>query len=599
MSDIKHTLFQRDSGRWVLAYVPPGGSWRKPKQSTAPKEVRSQVAAQAWCEATLREIRQSGGSLERRRPGEITLRECHERLMTVREAHPDTKRSTIENNKTHLKAQILAEAHAEANGRIADVPMADVDAALARKFVRAVRARCSPNHTRNIFSTMRVLWDVASAENLIRTPNPFRNELVVAELPKQRNTRTATDGQPITLPRVACQAILSADEDVIPVARRARTALAILGGFDDGELAGATWGAIGERDGVPFLAVRQALATRGRKGNATVETPKTENRLREVPLHPAAVEALNAWRQGWEQLVGRKPTPKDFVFVGVRGRGFPKEPYAYRPKSADLLRADLRALNGLEVRAKRKPLLADADVDLVTFKATRRTFSSLLKDADVAREDRGKLMGHSGESVTERNYTAHELRRLAGLVARIPLCWGAVQSAVRTADFPAQQPSSDGQDPQEFWDVPWSHLRDLNSRPTVYEVDDGLCTSGDDDEPPSRNDNESDVSSNGTGAGIGCGSDPESGGCTDDVGTDDVGGAHRSVLEPSVPEGAVAARFELPDGTSAEVDAVPGEPVANVTERLALGLRHAGVPALAKGGRLEVTPARRAKGGRS
>jgi hypothetical protein len=138
-------------------------------------------------------------------------------------------------------------------------------------------------------------------------------------------------------------------------------------------------------------------------------------------------------------LMCRKPKPADYVFPNAEGK-------PYRPKSAERVRTDLRAVNQARAERGENPVIADAAIDPIEFKSPRRTFSSLLKNQDVDKEDRGKLMGHSGETVTERNYTLHELDRLAGLVARIPLTWPSVDTAVATEASAPQTPSASTED---------------------------------------------------------------------------------------------------------------------------------------------------------
>jgi len=471
-ADIKWCVFQRkDTKRWVLEYVPPGLAWDSAsKQVSAPKDCKSEGAARTWAKTKLAQIRAAGGALPTSKKGMQTLREVHEQLMKVRAGLPDIKPATIKNNWTHLRKQILGlpppkRAHSatpdairlrdrraklvEDKGmrtdkrkadRIGDMAMASVDVAEARAFVRRIRAVNSPNHTRNIFSTARALWDTAYAEGIISTQNPFRHPMVILEVPAAKNLHVL-EGQldPITLPLGVVQALLEAESAIVPLVRRVRYALAFGGGMDDGELAGLTWGSI--KDGVPIVSgglvarcpyfeIRQALALRGRDGFATVDTPKTENRNRDLPLHPAAIAALEEWKGAWEMLVRRKPKDTDFIFVRENGR-------PWRPSSAALLREDLRALNTI-AHAKKRPLLIEpSKIDDITFKSSRRTFSSALKHANVEPEDRGRLMGHAGGSVTTRNYTAFELERLAELVARIPLRWPPRTDSLRRGSDPS------------------------------------------------------------------------------------------------------------------------------------------------------------------
>jgi integrase-like protein len=96
--------------------------------------------------------------------------------------------------------------------------------------------------------------------------------------------------------------------------------------------------------------------------------------------------------------VGRHPQPTDFVFPNASGEG-------WRPATAKMLRADLRAA-GLPAAFQGHPYTAHA---------TRRSFSTWLREAGVDAETRDRLMGHAPASVGERHYTAMTAAVLAKL----------------------------------------------------------------------------------------------------------------------------------------------------------------------------------------
>ncbi len=398
--EIKHNLFKRKDGRWVLA-VAEGGNWKKVRQQTAPKEIRAERDAKAWAEIRLAEITQAGGVVVRDPRAGILVKEAWPTIRKVRAAHPDIRTSTIKNYDTHLKKHILP--------RLGNAPMALVDVPEARQFIRDVRAAVAANTCRNVFSTARMLWDSAAGEGLIKIQNPFRTQPVIAELPAAKTKA----GKVIALTVEEIQVLL--DCPLVPLARRARYALAVTAGLADGELAGLTWGATFR--GV--LDVTQANARFDGIGQT-----KTENRVRKIPLHPAAAAALRQWfHEGWEPLVRRKPKPQDIIFPDADGN-------AERPRSARLLRADL----------ERAGLASTTDGGHnFTFHALRRTFSTTLRRAGVDVETRGALMGHAGKTVTERNYTDEELAPLREAVGRIPLEWNeVVREVVRTTNPGAQ-----------------------------------------------------------------------------------------------------------------------------------------------------------------
>lgn len=559
------SFFQRTNGRWVLA-IKVGETWKGARQIQAPAEVkggttaRPSPAAKRWRDRIIGEIQAAGGRPPVRGSGSPTLRECHARLMTVREGLPNVKASSIANNWSHLRAQILTRP-------IADIPMAAVGVPEARAIVRAVRESVSPNHTRNVYSTLRMLWDAAEAEGLIKVSNPFANRHVQAEVPAARALHGGIN--PITIPLPAVQAILSAPDETIALERRVRLALAVAGGFDDGEIAGLTWAhvhderpaAIPEGEWTPYVEIRQALAIRGKDGYATVDTPKTVNRLRDVPLHPAAVAGLLEWRAGFERLLRRKPKPKDFVFPTAEGKGL-------RPPSPQLLRDDLRVVNALAVGAGRAAYLADDALKLITFKATRRTFSSTLKSKGVDEEDRGRLMGHSGRSVTARNYTAHELARLAELIARIPLQWGSIEIPVVTDSGPATGCANSA---PETVTMPEGSTEARTGFEPVY---DGFAIRQTvwRDEPGS--DVQAEISMGNPTTSVGTARTDGTGSaspCDTSQGESVATGHLPGIARARAASGAEGARVEVDGRVVARTDVAPGEPLEAVEARL----RHA------------------------
>ena len=400
MADIKYSLFQRENRRWVLS-IAKDGDWKRPQQITAPKEVRTKADSRVWLETKLREITQTGGIVTHNPRAGILVSEAWPKVKKVRGQHPDIRPATLQNYDAHMTQHILPALGTHA--------MSQVGVPEARAFIRAIRAKVAPNTCRNIFSTARMLWDVAAGEGLTRCPNPFRTQPAIDELPKAKTVANEV----IVLRRDDAQALVDCAD--IPIGRRVRYVFALTSGLSDGEIAGLRWSSV--YDGL--IRVSHAFAQKGGMG-----VTKTENRIREIPMHTAVKEApprlaggLGASRASAPPSLGLLLFPDD--------EGEPE-----RPNSARILRMDLRAAKLADQRGEHN----------VTFHALRRSFSTFLRAAGIDVETRGLLMGHAGKTVTERNYTDEEMAPLAAAVSKIPLTWGSVQETVRTENLPAQKP---------------------------------------------------------------------------------------------------------------------------------------------------------------
>lgn len=410
--EIQHSLFQRkDTKRWVLSVSIDHGPW---KQYTAPKELRAAKDAQAWAGAKLAELEATGALFVPSVRAGISVTDLIAKVLKLREEYltedkPRVRPGTVNNNRTWSK---------RIDAAFAGKAASQVGVPEARKFLRETRGTLAANTTRDVYSTAKLIWDIGKAEGWIKVENPWRDPMVQDEVPAGKTVA----GKPLTVPLPAMQSLV--EDEVIPAVRRVRYCLAFSLGLNDGELAGLQWKSILLDAPVPFLRVIQALAIRGPKGFATLGETKTVNRVRDVPLHPAALAALRWWKsEGWGMHCERSaPRADDFVFVTTTGR-------EYRPKSAARLREDLTRLQ----------LPTEINGHALTFQSARRTFSSVLKSKGVDQEDRGMLMGHAAKSVTEDAYTADDLSYLAGRIALFPIEWRVVRGVVRTAGANAQR----------------------------------------------------------------------------------------------------------------------------------------------------------------
>jgi hypothetical protein len=438
MSDRGWTIFKRKKDRrtfFVLKYKDLN-EWR---QKSIPEEVRTEAEAEVWADGWLGARAANGSAPVVRREAGPTPRDIHQRWIQLRkdakeDGKPRFKPSTISDNESHLKLEILP--------AFGDTPCSRLELQDLRGWIRKLRGKLSAYRVLNIVSTFRTMVDDAMGEGWVKLPaNPLKHPAVTKELP----ARKAKSGPiPVFVELEHLRKVLACDD--VPDHRRVRWLVLGTTGIDDGELAGRIWtdADLGTK---PTLRIHTVLATRGEDGWASMGSTKNEYRARTIPLHRAAAEALRWWHaEGWAMYVGRPPRHNDPIFPSASGK-------AARPKSAAQLRQDLRAAGCPD---KQHGARIDA-------KALRRSFSTWLDAAGVHQEQRGRLMGHRPTTVTAKHYTAAQVETDRDAVNRIDLDF--VVPNLVSGLVPAT--------PNEAY--PQSHLRDLNSRPTVYENGGSWC----------------------------------------------------------------------------------------------------------------------------
>lgn len=455
------SLFWRpEKRRWVLSHQTATG-WA---QKVAPEEITERMtrAAGIWADEFLANAQALGIERKERTKGR-SLRGAFDPWILLREANERVSPATAKGNRDHFRTQILPELGDE------DVASLATDFSRLKKWFLKVRGRVSASRARNVFSSLKVLFDDAIAEKWIRGPNPLRNEALARELPPLPTTMER--GGVVRVPLEHVQAILGSSK--VASQRRVRDCVAFTSGDREGELSGLTVENVILEHEVPHLRIVQARRAIRRKGE-TLGRLKTQTSIRIIPLHPSAVAALREWLEDLENglalLLRRRPQPDDPVFPSMRlGRG---REFA-RPRSAELLRADLASCELPTVAPNGKNLTAQA---------ARRTFATALERAGVAETDRKRLLGH-GLCLTDDDYTDAFLRRLAEGVARIPLTWPglslkeeASEASVLPDVVPAAQSESESPENSR------SRWSELNRRPAVYESDD--ATNGSDGPDP-------------------------------------------------------------------------------------------------------------------
>jgi integrase len=223
--------------------------------------------------------------------------------------------------------------------------------------------------------------------------NPVADEIVKSEVPVGC-PRSGKDN-PIHLSKEEVIKLLSCESNSIPLDRKVKYVLALTSGCRDGELMGLCWRHI-DLDKACILIERQL-----NYGPASVSPPFTKPKKksdRTLPLHPLAVQALTYWKEVM------KAQDCDPVFPDSEGS-------YYRGKSANQFRHDLLAA-GISDKFQ-----GQFDFD---FHSTRRTFMTMLEDADVSPETAGILAGHAMKGV-RKHYVASHLERFVKEIQKLPL----------------------------------------------------------------------------------------------------------------------------------------------------------------------------------
>lgn len=371
---------RRDNGRWAFNYRE--GTKRRAKMIPA-DEARTEKQAERWAKQELRRM----VAVYERGEGEITtVAQFLDAWLQRRQRNPRVRRATAANNGGHIAHYIKPQ--------LGHLDLDDLRPRRVRDWLCKLRdeGNLAANSLRNIVATLKKALDAAVDEDLLPS-NPARAGIVKDELPAAEHVHDV-----VVLQREAAELLCTSS--AVPEDRRVRWLVALTTGLREGELQGLTWGDVDLDGDVPLVDVRQSYSVR-----CSVGALKTSSARRRVPLHPESVKALKAFRREvWAVLVGRFPRNEDAVFPNAEGGHC-------RPRSAEHIRRDLKACGcSTEIAGK-----------AITAHSTRRTFATMLAEAEVDEGLRRRLMGHSGASVTDRHYTAKSLARLAEAVARIEL----------------------------------------------------------------------------------------------------------------------------------------------------------------------------------
>jgi integrase len=151
------------------------------------------------------------------------------------------------------------------------------------------------------------------AEKWIALPaNPMKHPGVRAEVPEAKPAAGRNIHVQVSLQQASD--LLACDD--VPEYRRVRYVLALTSCMRPGELFALHFEDVDLDADTPLAKITKALPEEGPEGWATIGDTKNEFSVRDLPLHPAAVRALKAWKQtGWQARHGRPPKSTDPIFA--------------------------------------------------------------------------------------------------------------------------------------------------------------------------------------------------------------------------------------------------------------------------------------------
>jgi integrase len=391
---------RRGFTRFTFAWAHDPTNRAKRRQVLLPEHLKTEREARRYAELHASELMTQP---QPKRSRGVTVADLVDRWIKLRTADERYAASTVKDATALLRQWVVP----MLGGKTSD----ELDVPLLRQWVRALgtakgrrRKPLAPYTVRNIVRALTWLLDDVQGEGwgFLRGGNPARARAVHSELPEMMPL--AGRSQLIRVSETT-DAERLLDCKLVPVQRRIRYALAFTSGLRDGELAGLRWCDVDlER---ATVHVRQALQVKTRGCGTAIGKVKTRASMRLLPLHPAAVAALRAWKSdGWERHVGHAPAAHEPVFCNAQG-----EPH--RPPSATLFRLDAGTA-GLRTHVDGHPL---------TFHSLRRSFATWLRATGAPEEDRRALLGHAGKSTAERHYVEQDVAAMASYVSKIALVW--------------------------------------------------------------------------------------------------------------------------------------------------------------------------------
>ena len=172
--------------------------------------------------------------------------------------------------------------------------------------------KLAANTVISIYNLLSRAFDAAVREELIET-TPCQLER--GELPR------LSEAEPSGRPEEAMFSLRELEQLIsdrrIPLDRRLAYAIGCLGGIREGEISALTWADYDTNlEPLHRLYVSKSYTRR----NKRVKSTKNEV-ARWVPVHRAVAALLAEWSlHGWEDMLGRKPTPEDLLVPNREGR---------------------------------------------------------------------------------------------------------------------------------------------------------------------------------------------------------------------------------------------------------------------------------------
>lgn len=303
---------------------------------------------------------------------------AEENNYTINSIYPTVESLIVKQYDAVIAKQVKTTFHNHLKSySIANKPLNKLTIPEGRTYVRELTTKndLAPYTYRNILQAAKIIVRTCRAEGYSNGINVFAEEEVLELLPKMGKL----SGEVIALPREDARKLFNytiADNKTFYIA------VALASGVRAGELLALTYEDILSEYNVKYFNIVKQYGRVAKK----IKLPKRDKKRR-IPVHSALEQYLPG-------RTGRIMT------------------YRQANEMADKLREVLRKAEISTFHSCGFPY---------TFHSLRRTFMDLMVEADVHEITRRMLMGHSGNSVGERDYTPTILNDLNSAIQKIKL----------------------------------------------------------------------------------------------------------------------------------------------------------------------------------